>query len=407
MSSKIIWFINEYAGSPYHGMEFRHYYLSKELIKLGFKVYIITASYSHLFYNLPKVENSFKLEKIDGINYLWVKVPKYQNSYDKKRVLKWFAFTFKTYFSLPVEKLEKPNYIVVSPMATFPIISGLRWSKKFKAKLIFEVKDIWPLTLVELGGYSWNHPFIKLMRFFELLALKKADKIVSVLYNYGEYLKNIGLEREWCYIPNGVSLKEYKEKDLPTEVLKLIPKGKFIVGYTGSIGTANALHYLIETAKLLKSRKDIVFLIVGKGSEKDRLIGLSKAYKLDNVIFLPSLKKEEVLTLLKKFIDVAFINLKKSKLFYYGVSPNKIFDYMYAKKPIIHAINTKNDLVSQANCGISVPAEDPKAIACAVLRLYKMSPDERKKIGENGYRFLLKNHIYENLAKKFIECISK
>jgi len=402
---KTIWFINEYAGSSYHGMEFRHYYLGRELVKRGYKVYIITASYSHLFYNLPKIENSFKLEKIDGINYLWVKVPKYQNSYDKRRVLKWLIFTFKTYFSLPVEQLEKPNYIVVSPMATFPVVTGLKWKKKFKAKLIFEVKDIWPLTLVELGGYSWNHPFIKLMRFFELLALKKADKIVSVLYNYGEYLKNIGINRDWCYIPNGVPLKEYKEEELPKEVLKLIPKGKFIVGYTGSIGTANALHYLIEAAKLLKSYKNIVFLIVGKGSEKDKLIHLVKSYKLNNVIFLSPLKKGELLTLLKKFIDVAFIGLVKKKIFTYGVSPNKLFDYMYAKKPIIHAIDTEKDLVLQANCGISVPAENPKAIANAVLRFYKMSPEERKKLGENGYNFLLKNHTYEKLSKKFLECI--
>ena len=95
---KTIWIINEYAGSPYHGMEYRHYYLAKEFLKMGFSVYIITASYSHLFTNLPDVKKSFNIEKIDGINYVWVKVPKYKNSWDKKRVIKWLFLLFKHTF---------------------------------------------------------------------------------------------------------------------------------------------------------------------------------------------------------------------------------------------------------------------------------------------------------------------
>ena len=108
--NKNIWIINDYAGSPYHGMEFRHYYLGKQLIKLGYSVNIISSNYSHLFKKLPEESK----ENIDGVDYLWLKTLNYGNSHNKKRALKWFIFAFRVFF-LPF-KLKKPDVIIVSPM---------------------------------------------------------------------------------------------------------------------------------------------------------------------------------------------------------------------------------------------------------------------------------------------------
>jgi len=119
---KTIWIINDYAGTPYHGMEFRHYYLAREWIKNGYKVYIITATFSHYFYKLPKVKQTFNFEEIDGINYIWIKVPKYKNSSDKKRVLKWFIFSWRLLF-LPTSKMKNPDIIIASPTSPLFIIS--------------------------------------------------------------------------------------------------------------------------------------------------------------------------------------------------------------------------------------------------------------------------------------------
>ncbi|BCD67955.1 glycosyltransferase family 4 protein [Nitratiruptor sp. YY09-18] len=400
---KNIWIINEYAGSPYHGMEFRHYYLGKELIKLGYDVTIITASFSHLFKNLPKVENRFKLENIDGINYLWIKVPQYSKSWDKKRVLKWLKFAYYL-FKLPFDKLSKPDYIILSPMNTLPVIPSYRLAKKFSAKFIFEVKDIWPLSIIELGNYSFNNPFIKLLKYCENFAIKKSDLLISVLPNYREYLKDNGFDKDFVYIPNGIYLEDKKTiEPLSNDIRNQIPKDKFIVAYTGTIGIANALEYLIEAGKLLKD-KDILILIVGEGGEKEKLKKLVKGY--ENIKLLPPIPKGQVQNLLN-LVDICYIGWRNKKIYKYGISPNKIFDYMYAGKPIIHSINTKNDIVSIAKCGISVEAENPKAIADAILKLYKMSPDERKKIGENGKKYVIENHSYENIAKKYIKYLKE
>jgi len=402
MNNKSIVIINEYAGSPYHGMEFRHYYLGKELIKLGYKVTIVSASYSHLFRKLPDVSKKFTHEIIDDIDYYWVRVNKYKNSLDKMRVLKWIQFSLYL-LVLPFKKIPHPDAIILSPMATIPILPAYFISKIKHSKFIFEVKDIWPLSLEEIGKYSRFHPFIILLRLFELFALKKSDYIVSNLPNYGQHLKHYGINRDFVYIPNGIYLSEIQEAEpLNNEILEMIPEKKFIIGYTGTIGLANALEYLISAAKILERHSEIAFLIVGDGREKSNL--LKMALGMSNVHFISAIPKREIQSIIKYF-DVCYIGWRAKKLYEYGVSANKIFDYMYSGKPILHSINAKNDLISMANCGISVEAENPQAIADAIIKLYRMSPEQRAIMGQNGKEYVLKYHTYENLALKYKEIL--
>jgi len=403
---KTLWIINEYAGSPYHGMTFRHYYLGKELVKRGYNVYIITASYSHLFYNKPEIKEDFTIENIDGIYYVWMKVPQYKSAHDKKRILKWFIFTFKTYFNLPMEKLSKPDYILNSSPSPFSIISGYKWAKKFKAKLFFEVRDIWPLTLIEIGGYSQNQPFIKLMEWFEKFAYKKADKVISVLPLAWKHMEKQGMDRnKFAFMPNGIDPEDYKTDDfLPKEIEENIPKNKFIIAYTGTIGKNDTLEYLIDAAYKLKDYKDIIFLIVGKGMEENNLKNKVKDLGLDNVIFLPPVKKTQVQSVLK-FVDVCYIGWEHRKIYKYSISANKIFDYMYSAKPILHSFSGEGDLIKEANCGVSVSAENPNAIADGILKLYNLLPEQRNKLGENGKNYLLKNHTYKHIANRFEELL--
>ena len=394
MKSKNIWIINEYAGTPYHGMEFRHYYLGKELVKLGHKVTVVSSSYSHLFKNLPKE----KKENIDGVDYLWLKTFDYGESHDKRRVLKWFLFMLKVFF-LPFS-LERPDVIIVSPMAPFPIFPAWILSKIYKAQLIYEVKDIWPLSLIELGGFSPSHPFIKFMSWFERFALLKSDVIVSNLQNYKEHMqKDLGIQREFEWISNGVDLDELSHIEPLNEQLKQkIPQDKFIVGYTGTVGVANALESFCEAAKILKS-SNILFLIVGDGQEKPSLI--EKYRRQKNILFIDAIPKKQVQSMLKLF-DACYIGLKKENLFKYGVSPNKLYDYMYSAKPIIYAIDSgSSNIVNSAKCGVSAEAQNPTSIADGIKKLYEMNQDERDKLGKNAKMFILEHFTYDKLAKKY------
>ncbi|MBD3842095.1 MAG: glycosyltransferase family 4 protein [Campylobacterales bacterium] len=404
--NKTIWFFNDYAGSKYHGMEFRNYYFGKEFIKLGYEVYIFTASYSHLFKKLPQTNGHYTHEKIDGINYIWIKVPNYGESTNKMRVLKWFIFTLKLFF-IPKSKIKTPDVVIASPMAPFLILPAMHYSKKYKSKLIYEVKDIWPLSIIELGNIKPTHPLIRMMSWCERLAVKKSEVIVSSLQNYGEHLKNdLHLERDFVWINNGIDLDEMSHiEKLDEKIANKIPKDKFIVGYTGTIGIANALEYFLEASKLLKDNKDILFVIVGDGKEKEKL--LDKYGRQKNILFVKSIPKQGVQSMLQLF-DVCFIGLKKESLFKYGVSPNKLFDYMYSGKSILYAIESgESNIVKISNCGLSIEAENPKAIADGIIKLYEMNKEERVKMGENGKEYVLEHFTYEKLAKKFEKIIKE
>ncbi|MBD3789210.1 MAG: glycosyltransferase family 4 protein [Campylobacterales bacterium] len=402
--NKRIWIINEYAGSPKYGMTFRHYYLAKAFNDAGCDTTIISGAYSHFLKQLPQMaESTYKVENVEGVRFLWIKVVKYMKSFDKKRVYKWFEFMMKLFF---ISKYipGKPDVIICSPTAPFSILPAYWLAKKYHAKLIFEVRDIWPLTLIELGGFSKTNPFVVLMGWFERFALKKSDIIVSNLQNYGQHMKDLGIDRPFHWISNGIDLKEMEEvQPLDENVRAQIPKEKFIVGYTGKIGVSNALEVFLEAAVHLKGKTDIVFIIVGEGQEKASLI---KRYgALENVVFIDSITKQQVQSILALF-DACYIGLQSESLFRFGVSPNKVFDYMYSAKPIIYAIDSgEHNLIEIAGCGISVEAENPEAVAKAIAEIYEMPQQEREKLGLAGRKYVLEHFTYMQLAKKYLELL--
>lgn len=401
-SVKHITIINQYIGSPYHGMEYRHYYLAKNLIKQGYRVTLVSGSYSHLFSAPPTVNQTFTKEIIDGIEYIWVKVPKYKSSKSIGRIWNMFYFAWK----LKLIKVE-PSHILVSSPSLFPVKFAAKLAKKFKTKMIFEVRDIWPLTLVELSSLSRQNPLVKLMGHYERFAYQNADKVISLLPKASAYFEQSGMAKEkFVYLPNGIACGDHKAEPLLQEIEAMIPKDKFIIAYSGTVGIANNLDYLIDGAILLREYDDIHFMILGHGGEKQRLENRSGREGLNNITFLDAVKKNQVASFLNK-VDVAFISLVPEKLFRFGVSPNKVFEYMYAKKPIIWAIEAGNNLVEEAQCGISVPLDDITSLGKSILKLKKLSKAELEELGQNGYNFVNAHHNYSVLAKKLVDIIEE
>ena len=393
-----IWIINQYCGSKVHGMNFRSWYFAKELKKKGHYPHIISASYSHLFYKLPVTKGKFTLENVDGIPFTWVKVSKYKGSQSIGRVLVMIQFMLNL-FLLPKKKLQDPDVIIVSSLSPLPIINAYLWSVKYKAKLIFEVRDIWPLSLIEIGGFSKLNPLVLFFGWFEKFAYKKADKVISLLPNAKPHMVSRGLEKDkFVHIPNGFNVEEMKKsKELDKSISNLIPKNKFIVGYTGSLGASNAMEYLIEASNLLENNENIHFVIFGKGQHLEKLKNNAK----NNVSFLGQIDKSQIQSAIS-FFDVCYIGWHNHSLYRFGISPNKIFDYMYAGKPIIHSVNTTNDFVEIAEAGISIPPESPKEIANIVIEISKIEDKKLKEWGKNGKKYVEENHTFSHLTELLI-----
>lgn len=401
--------INHYAGSNIHGMEFRPYYLAREWVKMGHNVIIIAASFSHLRQKNPDI-SVITEEVIDGIRYIWLPVNKYQGN-GVMRFKNMLAFIYQLYKNLGKFIGLKPDVVIAS--STYPLDSypAYKLAKKTGAKFVFELHDLWPLSPMELGGMSKWHPFIMLMQKAEDFWCTHADKVVSILPKTEEYLKTRGLKGgKFCHIPNGIVLSEYDnvlslKEDYAEQLAKLHNSGKFLIGFAGAHGIANALNVLLYAAEKLQNT-NAYFVLVGQGQEKENLKVLAHKLKLDNILFLDSIPKKMVPAFLNK-MDVLYIGWQNKPIYRFGISPNKLIDYMMASKPILHSVTAGNDLVQEANCGISVPAEDVDSVADAVKKFMLMSKAELSALGKNGKEYVIKRHDYKVLAEKFIECVEK
>jgi glycosyltransferase involved in cell wall biosynthesis len=402
--------INHYAGSLCHGMEFRPYYLAREWVRQGHHVTIAAASHSHLRQQTPVFRGPVYEETIDGIRYVWLKTPRYRGN-GWKRAINIFAFVAQLFrWQKLLSGGAALDAVIASSTYPLDIYPARRIALRHQAKLIFEVHDLWPLTPVELGRMSPGHPFIRIMQRAEDYAYRHADRVACLLPKAGDYMVRRGMRPEkFACIPNGVDVTEWRSFQKPLDddcrqrLRQLRRNAKFVIGYAGGMGLANALDDLIDAAVLLRNAP-VAFALVGQGPEKNHLQQRVTEHALKNVAILPCISKASVPAFLSE-IDAAFLGWKRCSLYRFGISPNKLMDYMMAAKPVIHAIEAANDLVAETCCGISVAPEDPQQIAAAVTELMSSSRRDLQQMGERGRAYVERHHDYRELARRFIHLI--
>lgn len=401
--------VNHYAGSPHYGMEFRPYYLAREWIRLGHNVRIIAGSYSHIRAVQPSLHGRPRVvDVIDGIEYMWLRTPIYRGN-GLSRVLSMVSFIFTLWRNArSIASSFQPDVVIASSTYPMDIWPAARISRCLGAQLVYEVHDLWPLSPMELGGMAWWHPFIIWVQMAEDYAYKQADHVVSMLPGTLDYMVSRGLDpAKWVYVPNGVDLDEWcapfrLPDDVRTALHEVTSRGQLVLGYAGTHGLANALDALLDTAYLLQGHLQIV--LVGTGPERERLIRRVESERLCNVTMLGAVPKEAMPALLSAF-DLAFIGWHDNPLYRFGISPNKLLDYMMSSTPIIHAVNAGNDLVSEVGCGISVPPNNPYAIAQAAQSLCAITPGQRCRMGQKGLDYVRAERSYAVLARQFLDAL--
>jgi glycosyltransferase involved in cell wall biosynthesis len=403
---KKIWIFNQFAGDSISGWGERHLFIGKYLVKKGYQVTIFSGSYTHMFKHNRSGNKRFEKSQDSGVNFIWVKTPVYKAE-SISRFYSMLVFMIRL-FLIREKDFEKPDIIIVSSMPLFPIIPATFFKWKWKLRnFVFEVRDFWPLTPVLLGKAGKNNPFVLLMGWIQKLGFKRAETIVSVPSNPYSYVAEIiGSSEKVVHIPNGAELVLAPPHLLAeTEAqLSKIPKEKFIAGYAGTFGFANSLEHLIEAARLLRNRNEIVFVLLGDGYLKGEI--MQQAKDLSNVIFLDRMPKNQVSFFIDK-IDIGLFCWQRSKLYQLGVSPNKYFDYMSHAKPIVIAGDAKNDPAVGAGCAFMASPEDPSSIANAIQLAADMPKEKIQEMGIAGKQAFLTNHTYEMLAEKYIQVIEK
>jgi glycosyltransferase involved in cell wall biosynthesis len=411
-----IWILNHYAHPPDSPGSTRHYDLARELVERGHQVSIFASSFGHRTRQeerLTKKQN-YRRENINGVEFIWVRTTPYYRGNDWRRVVNMLSYGRRV-AALGRRLQEKPDVILASSPHPFAGLAGHLLSRRKESKFIFEVRDLWPQTLVEIGGYSHRSPVVAFLRILERFLYRRAKKIVVLLPEAPKYITGLGIPADKIvYIPNGVSFELFANAgtSLPPELDKTIAtlksKRKLIVGYTGAHGIVNALDTIIEAAKILQDREidRVHFLMVGDGPEKKGLMTKAKKYKLENLSFYSSVPKYSMPALLKS-IDIAVRAGRKTGLGRYGMLPNKVFDYMASAKPIIWTNNSVENPVAKANCGISVAPEDAEQMAKAILELNSLSDSKRRETGKRGHDYIMNYHSIPVLADRLLKIIEE
>lgn len=406
--NKVIWVIHQYASTPNEGMGGRWFYLSQELVKKGWAVYIFCSSNHHLLRTKKEINSAEDclVEDVDGINMVWIPLMSYSNPHSIKRVMGWFEFVYKV-IKLSCKIKSNPYSIVVSSPSLLSFLAGRILAKKYASRLLLDVRDIWPLTLVELGGIKKYNPLIIFMNWVEKIAYKKSDIVISNLKGAKEhFIKKGCAANKIKWIPNGFCSEEitFEKSTLYT---KKMPHNKFIVGYVGTHGFANSLDLLIDAAhRLALKEKEVHFVLAGSGKEKVKLVEKVQSLGLTNVTFLEPVPKQDVYSLLNAF-DVCYIGSKTNSIYRFGIGANKIPEYMCSGKPIIHSYSGCYDPVKISGGGVTFDTESASDLVSCILSFYNKDRGELKLIGESGKKYAKEHFDYRVLGEEIERLLFK
>ncbi|MCL3779157.1 glycosyltransferase WbuB [Prolixibacteraceae bacterium JC049] len=395
-----IWIINQAAGKPSLGWGERHYNLALEFIKKGHDVTIFSSLNNHLFFD-DVDKKTPRSECVNGVNFCWIRTIQYKKSKSIKRIIGWFDFILKLMWRVLFSHQQKPDKIIISSSPITPVLPAIVFKKLFSVELIFEIRDIWPLSIQQLGNYTNKSPFIIALSLIEKIAYKYSDKIVGVMKYGNQHVEKITGDKSKSYywVPNGYKEIEPEEvisyvEDMRSEITA-INKSKKIIGYIGTIGIANNMDAVIEIAAYSEKCH---FVLIGDGPEKENLLKKIDDLSVSNVTVYNKVPKGQLNHIIPLF-DFGIISWKSLGIYEYGVSANKYFDYMFFGKPIIRLGNVKGDPVELYDCGFISECDDSKENAQKIDDF--INECDYDKLSENAKYGVVESHSFSVLAEKY------
>ena len=399
-----IWYISKYLLTPEsNGVGSRGFFLAEQFVKKGYETTVFCSDANHLG-RTPNVPGYFLLEENKQVKIYWIKTSKYTKAKSLGRIISWINFEIKLFF-LQKKDIPKPEAIIISSLSLLSIINGIWFKFRYKARLIFEIRDIWPLTLTEEGNYSTYNPFIIILSIIEKIGYQYSDAIVGTMPNLKQHTQSVtNQDLEVHCIPMGID--QYlisKTQTLDPNFINLhLPKDKFIVAYAGTIGATNALETYFSSIKSMEKNKDIHFVCIGDGDLREEFI--HKYGNLDNLSFIPKLSREDLIDFLG-YCDVLYFSVFPSKVWKFGQSLNKLIDYMLAARPIVASYGGYQSMINEAKCGKFLPIDDNDSLIKAFIDYSNMEKKKLNEIGKNGRNWLLTNRPYDILADHYLEIL--
>ena len=403
-----IWILNHYAIPLSGSSGTRHAALAKNLAERGHEVTVFASptSREHIS-SMVQFDNGalYTDQMHDGARFRFIKTMEYDSNF--KRMLN--MISFRTNIMKSLNGIEKPDVVIGSCVHLHAADAGRKIAKRFGIPFVFEIRDIWPESLVDVGAMGRMHPAYLYLRAIELRLYKSAKQIITLLPGSNSYLEEHGVSPDRIeYIPNGIDTGLYPDpKSVPE-------RDEFVAMFFGAHGPVNGLDTLVKAADILQNDhegKNITIRFIGDGTSKPSLIRMKNDLQLNNIEFLDRMKKRELFVAAQD-ADAFIFHLKDMPVLQrYGISSNKLFDYLMCGRPVVFACNSYNDPVKEAGAGISIPPNDPQALANALKELRKLDTKKRNEMGERGMEWVIKNHdlsvLSEKLEKMLMNLVEK
>ena len=394
---KTIWIFNHYATKGDEPAT-RAFDFSRELVSRGYKVTIFASAFSHYKLKTKYLTDheAYKEEMVDGVRFFWIRSVAHRKN-DIKRLLNMLSYSWRAFW-LALRQKEKPDAVIGTSVHPFAVLIAYYIACIKKSRFFFEVTDLWPQTLIDMGLLKEQSFATFVLRFLEKFLYERAEKIITFWPYAVDYIVTLGIPKDKVvWIPNGIDTKRY-------ESIKPYVggnKNNFVFMYTGIHAQYANLDVVLKAAEIIqkKGEKNIKFIFVGDGLEKQNLIQMAKDLQLQNVQFHDMVPKDKVFQEIEK-ADALISIIKDMPVLRFGTSSNKLNDYLISGRPIVFAVKSTHNPVRQAKAGLTVKPGSPHLLAETVLKMYNLTPQERIKMGENGITYVKKYYDISILVNK-------
>lgn len=403
-----IWLINHYAVPPQYYPLARQNYFARYLMQAGHEVTIFAASTVHNSdLNLIEDNTPYREDVVDGVHYVLIRCKGYRGN-GISRILNMLEFARK----LPgvCNKYPRPDAIVATSMPPMSCAAGIKLARKYGCRGIAEIADLWPESIVAYGIAGPRNPAVLYLRRLEKWIYKKADAVVFTMEGAYDYILEQGWEREIPrskvhYINNGVDLEQfrYNREHFTVDDPDLTDPDTFKVIYTGSIRKVNNLGLLLDAAKELRDPR-VRFLIWGDGDEHEALQQRVAEENISNVVFKGRVEKKYV-PYITSCADLNIAHNTPSSLFRFGISFNKLFDYLAAGKPVLSDFPCPYNPAVLLHASLCVDDPTAQNIAQAVTQAAAMEREQYNELCSNAEKAAVE-YDFRNLTNKLLQVIN-
>ncbi len=441
-SNKTIWIIDHYSSEPKFGGIARQYDFARELGKRGYNVVVIASGFCHFTHEfITTPDRNVRVSTLaSNIHYVYLRTVGYENNGGLGRARNMFSFMTQVlkYEKTIARKYCRPD--VVTGCSVHPLAWPAAWrvARKYKVPFVAEVRDFWPRIWVVSGDKKPYDPMVVFFKLVQTWTFKNADKIIYSMFHGDKYIcGELGVDRSKVYLVGqpmdcerfdsnqervdllpekirefiGLNVDEDEATpDSQSELEKSSRDRPFICSFAGYYMTYEGVYVMLEALRIFKDRgyEDIRMVFVGSGQEKEGMEQYVRKNGLEKQAYISDRIPREAVPALISHSDICMAHLEvegKKEVYKYGVSKNKVNEYLYSGACTLYGFLHKDDEVATSGGGLMFEPYDSKDLADKIESVYKMTPSERQEFGERGRDYIRKNHSVKVLTDRLLEVL--